>query len=44
MNTTTTEHINQSGQLRAPSSPWLTVGEAATWAGKLISREDGVAA
>ena len=31
MDTTTTEHINQSGQLGAPS-PWLTVREAADYA------------
>ncbi len=41
MDTTTTEHINQSGQLGAPS-PWLTVREAAARArcgAKLIYRE-----
>ncbi len=41
MNTTTTEHIDQAGQLGAPS-PWLTVKEAAARARcgtKLIYRE-----
>ena len=41
MNTTMSEHIDQSGQLGAPS-PWLTVREAATRARcgvKLIYRE-----
>ena len=41
MDTTTSEHINQSGQLGAPS-PWLTVREAAARARcgvKLIYRE-----
>ena len=41
MDTTTTEHIDQSGQLGA-LSPWLTVGEAAARArcgAKLIYRE-----
>ena len=40
--TTTSEHIDQSGQLGAPSSPWLTVSEAAARARcgvKLIYRE-----
>ena len=42
MDTTTSEHIDQAGQLGAPPSPWLTVGEAAARARcgrKLIYRE-----
>ncbi len=42
MDTTTSEHTDQSGQLGVPPSPWLTVGEAAARARcgrKLIYRE-----
>ena len=42
MDTTTSEQVDQAGQLGAPPSPWLTVGEAAARARcgrKLIYRE-----
>ena len=33
MNTTTSEHIDQSGQLGAPPSPWLDVKAAGAYVG-----------